>query len=306
MCGEVFIFLFIVFLIVILILFYISFRLYNFALNPKSSKEGIFNSKDNNEPRFQDTWIYDYKDKEDVFINSFDNLKLHGYILKTENSDKWAITVHGYTNKAESMSAMAYKYHSLGYNILMPDLRGHGKSEGSYVGMGWHDRLDILKWIDLIIKENKDAKILLHGISMGAGTVMMVSGEELPENVKVIIEDCGYTSAKEQLAYNLKTMFKLPSFPILNFCSLITKIKDNYFISEASAIKQLQKAKVPILFIHGDKDKFVPFYMLDKLYNACSSKKDKLIIKDVGHAKSESLKSDLYWNKVEDFIKPYM
>ena len=301
-----FIFLFIVFLLVILILFYISFRLYNFALNPKSSKEGIFNSKDNNEPRFQDTWIYDYKDKEDVFINSFDNLKLHGYILKTENSDKWAITVHGYTNKAESMSAMAYKYHSLGYNILMPDLRGHGKSEGSYVGMGWHDRLDILKWIDLIIKENKDAKILLHGISMGAGTVMMVSGEELPENVKVIIEDCGYTSAKEQLAYNLKTMFKLPSFPILNFCSLITKIKDNYFISEASAIKQLQKAKVPILFIHGDKDKFVPFYMLDKLYNACSSKKDKLIIKDVGHAKSESLKSDLYWNKVEDFIKPYM
>ena len=301
-----FIFLFIVFLIVILILFYISFRLYNFALNPKSSKEGIFNSKDNNEPRFQDTWIYDYKDKEDVFINSFDNLKLHGYILKTENSDKWAITVHGYTNKAESMSAMAYKYHSLGYNILMPDLRGHGKSEGSYVGMGWHDRLDILKWIDLIIKENKDAKILLHGISMGAGTVMMVSGEELPENVKVIIEDCGYTSAKEQLAYNLKTMFKLPSFPILNFCSLITKIKDNYFISEASAIKQLQKAKVHILFIHGDKDKFVPFYMLDKLYNACSSKKDKLIIKDVGHAKSESLKSDLYWNKVEDFIKPYM
>lgn len=301
-----FIFLFIVFLIVILILFYISFRLYNFALNPKSSKEGIFNSKDNNEPRFQDTWIYDYKDKEDVFINSFDNLKLHGYILKTENSDKWAITVHGYTNKAESMSAMAYKYHSLGYNILMPDLRGHGKSEGSYVGMGWHDRLDILKWIDLIIKENKDAKILLHGISMGAGTVMMVSGEELPENVKVIIEDCGYTSAKEQLAYNLKTMFKLPSFPILNFCSLITKIKDNYFISEASAIKQLQKAKVPILFIHGDKDKFVPFYMLDKLYNACSSKKDKLIIKDVGHAKSESLKSDLYWNKVEEFIKPYM
>lgn len=301
-----FIFLFIVFLIVILILFYISFRLYNFALNPKSSKEGIFNSKDNNEPRFQDTWIYDYKDKEDVFINSFDNLKLHGYILKTENSDKWAITVHGYTNKAESMSAMAYKYHSLGYNILMPDLRGHGKSEGSYVGMGWHDRLDILKWIDLIIKENKDAKILLHGISMGAGTVMMVSGEELPENVKVIIEDCGYTSAKEQLAYNLKTMFKLPSFPILNFCSLITKIKDNYFISEASAIKQLQKAKVPILFIHGDKDKFVPFYMLDKLYNACSSKKDKLIIKDVGHAKSESLKSDLYWKKVEEFIKPYM
>ena len=295
----------IVFLIILAVIVGISFKLYDYALNPKSSKEGIFNPNNSNDQREEDIWIYNYDKKEYVYINSFDNLKLHGYKIKN-NSSKWAITVHGYTNKAESMSAMAYKYHSLGYNILMPDLRGHGKSEGSYVGMGWHDRLDIIKWIDLIIKENKDAKILLHGISMGAGTVMMVSGEELPENVKVIIEDCGYTSAKEQLAYNLKTMFKLPSFPILNFCSLITKIKDNYFISEASAIKQLQKAKVPILFIHGDKDKFVPFYMLDKLYNACSSKKDKLIIKDVGHAKSESLKSDLYWNKVEDFIKPYM
>ena len=245
--------------------------------------------------------------REDITIKSKDNLNLHGFlIMNKEKSDKFIILVHGISIGYVGSLKYVETFYKRGFNILVIDQRRHGKSEGSYVGMGWHDRLDILKWIDLIIKENKDAKILLHGISMGAGTVMMVSGEELPENVKVIIEDCGYTSAKEQLAYNLKTMFKLPSFPILNFCSLITKIKDNYFISEASAIKQLQKAKVPILFIHGDKDKFVPFYMLDKLYNACSSKKDKLIIKDVGHAKSESLKSDLYWNKVEDFIKPYM
>ena len=295
----------IVFLIILAVIVGISFKLYDYALNPKSSKEGIFNPNNSNNQREEDIWIYNYDKKEYVYINSFDNLKLHGYKIKN-NSSKWAITVHGYTNNAEYMSPYAYKYYTLGYNLLMPDLRGHGKSEGNYIGMGWHDRLDILKWIEFILKEDKEAEILLHGVSMGAATVMMVSGEDLPPNVKVIIEDCGYTSAKEQLAYNLKTMFKLPSFPILNFCSLITKIKDNYFISEASAIKQLQKAKVPILFIHGDKDKFVPFYMLDKLYNACSSKKDKLIIKDVGHAKSESLKSDLYWNKVEDFIKPYM
>ncbi|WP_455538717.1 alpha/beta hydrolase [Terrisporobacter sp.] len=303
---KVYTFIFVVFLIVILVLICISFRLYNYALNPKSSKKGIFSKKNKIKPRFQDTWIYEYNEKEDVYINSFDNLKLHAYMLKVKGSHKWAITVHGYTNNAEYMSPIAYKYHTLGYNVLMPDLRGHGSSEGSYIGMGWHDRLDILKWIDLIIKEDKEAEILLHGISMGAATVMMVSGEELPKNVKVIIEDCGYTSVRDEFAYKLKGMFKLPSFPVLNFFSIITKIKDNYYISEASAVKQLQKAKVPILFIHGDKDKFVPYYMLDEVYNACSSKKDKLIVKGAGHAKSEKLNSDLYWKKVLEFIKPYI
>ena len=116
------------------------------------------------------------------------------------------------------MSPYAYKYYTLGYHLLMPDLRGHGKSEGNYIGMGWHDRLDILKWIEFILKEDKEAEILLHGVSMGAATVMMVSGEDLPPNVKVIIEDCGYTSAKDQLSYKLKSMFKLPSFPFINLC----------------------------------------------------------------------------------------
>ena len=295
----------IVFLIILAVIVGISFKLYDYALNPKSSKEGIFNPNNSNDQREEDIWIYNYYKKEYVYINSFDNLKLHGYKIKN-NSSKWAITVHGYTNNAEYMSSYAYKYYTLGYNLLMPDLRGHGKSEGNYIGMGWHDRLDILKWIEFILKEDKEAEILLHGVSMGAATVMMVSGEDLPPNVKVIIEDCGYTSAKNQLSYKLKSMFKLPSFPFINLCSLICKIKANYFISEASAIKQVEKSKVPILFIHGDKDKFVPFYMLDKLYDACKAPKDKLIVKEAGHAKSEKIATDIYWDKVINFINKYI
>ena len=296
----------IIFLVVIIVLVCISFRLYNYALNPKSSKKGIFKSNDTKNQRFEDIWIYEYDKKESTYINSFDNLKLHGYIIRRENSNKWAITVHGYINSAEYMSSIAYKYYNLGYNILMPDLRGHGRSEGNYIGMGWHDRLDIVKWIEFILEEDRDAKILLHGISMGAATVMMVSGEELPDNVKAIIEDCGYTSVKDELAYKLKSMFKLPAFPILNICSIITKLKCNYYIKEASAVEQLKKSKVPILFIHGQEDKFVPYYMLDELYNACKSDKDKLVIKEAGHAKSEKVNSKLYWEKVNSFINKYI
>ena len=98
-------------------------------------------------------------------------------------------------------------------------------------------------------------------------------------------------------------MYKIPSFPILNICSFISRIKANYFIEEASSIKQIKKSKTPILFIHGDKDKFVPFYMQDKLYEACSSKKEKLIIENAGHAKCEKVNSKLYWYTVDKFIR---
>lgn len=295
-----------VILIVLIILICVAYKAYNYALNPNSSKKGIFDSNSQNKARKEDLWIYDFSGKNSVYINSFDNLKLHAYKIKNNKSNKWAITVHGYTTNAEYMSSIAYKYYTLGYNVIMPNLRGHGQSEGNYIGMGWHDRLDIIKWIEYILADDKNAEILLHGISMGAATVMMVSGEELPKNVKVIIEDCGYTSAKEQLAYKLKTMFKMPSFPLLNICSIITKLKANYFITEASAINQVKKSKTPILFIHGDKDKFVPFYMLDRLYEACNAPKDKLIINNAGHAKCEKVNSDLYWAKVITFISEYI
>lgn len=289
--------------LIIIALLYIGYRLYNYGLNPYTSKDGIFNNSKNEEIPYKDIWLSEYDNKEDIYIDSNDNLKLHGYLISNNNSHEWVITVHGYTCSANSMSNIAYHYFNKGYNLIIPDLRGHGKSEGNYIGMGWHDRLDILKWIDYIMQKDSEAKIILHGVSMGASTVMMVSGEDIPSNVKVIIEDCGYTSAIEQFSYKIKKMYKIPSFPILNICSFISKIKANYFIEEASSIKQIKKSKTPILFIHGDKDKFVPFYMQDKLYEACSSKKEKLIIENAGHAKCEKVNSKLYWDTVDKFIR---
>ena len=194
----------------------------------------------------------------------------------------------------------------MGYNILIPDLRSHGLSEGNYIGMGWDDRLDIIKWINTILNDDPDAEIVLHGVSMGASTVLMVSGEEIPSNVKAIIADCGYTSVWDEFSYQLDNLFSLPPFPIMNVSSLVAKIKAGYFLGDASAIKQVKNSKTPILFIHGDEDDFVPYYMMDELYDATNSEKEKLTIKNAGHAKASEIDPETYWTTVSNFINKYI
>ena len=204
------------------------------------------------------------------------------------------------------MSTYAKHYYDNGYNVLIPDLRAHGLSEGNYIGMGWDDRLDIISWINYILNENPNAEIILHGVSMGAATVLMTSGEEIPSNVKAIVADCGYTSVWDEFAYQLDDLFSLPEFPILNVSSIVAKIRAGYFLGEASSLKQVKNSKTPILYIHGDKDDFVPYYMMEELYNATSSEKEMLTIEGAEHAKASEVDPETYWNTVNNFINKYM
>lgn len=308
----------VLFALTLIILIVIGNYLYNFALNPKNDVN-LFS--DNQTDVVQDSSTDEYSDvstnesekewllntSNDVFITSYDNLKLHGYELNQakENSHSYVIIVHGYMSQAKQMATFGKNFYDMGFHILLPDLRAHGQSEGDYIGMGWHDRLDILDWIDFILSKDKDAEIVLFGVSMGAATVLMTSGESLPEQVKLIIEDCGYTSVWEQFKLQLKEEFNLPAFPILNVASMITKLRAGYQFKEASAIKQVAKCKIPILFIHGDADTFVPFSMLDPLYEAATCPKEKLVIKDAEHADSASKDPELYWNTVSKFMETY-
>ena len=204
------------------------------------------------------------------------------------------------------MAAYAENFYDMGYNVMIPDLRAHGESEGYYIGMGWDDRNDIINLIEYIIAEDGKAEIVLFGVSMGAATVMMVSGEKLPSNVKAVVEDCGYTSAWDQFAYQLKTLFNLPKFPMMNIADIICKIRAGYFISDASAIKQVKKTSIPTLFIHGDSDSFVPFEMQEKLYDACSAEKEKVVIEGATHARAAYTNPELYWLSVENFLDKYV
>lgn len=282
--------------------------LFNLALNPKTSKSIIFKDEFDEEILLKkienEKWIKD--NAKELYI-SHKKINLHSYEIKNIKESKiWVIAVHGYTDSASFMVDSAKRFLSYGYNVLMPDLRAHGKSEGKYIGMGWLDRLDLIAWIDYLIATYGNIKIILYGISMGAATVMMASGENLPSNVRMVIEDCGYTSVWDEFAHELKYLFHMPTFPTLYNANFITKIRAGYSFKKASAIKQIKKSKLPILFIHGDKDNFVPFYMLDKLYNAANEKKEKLVIKNAGHAEAQWINPEQYWHTVRKFIKRYI
>lgn len=278
---------------------------YNLALNANYSKDIIYAEYNDENLNDAQKWLEEKSNYSDKYIESYDKLQLHSYVV-SQNSNKWAIVVHGYGGSGKLMSDKSKYFYDMGYNVLIPDLRGHGKSEGDYIGMGWKDRLDIISWINFIIKENPNAEIVLHGTSMGAATVLMTSGENLPSNVKAIVADCAYTSAWDEFSYQLETYLKVPSSYILNVTNMVTKLKAGYSLKEASALECVKKATVPILYIHGDKDKFVPYSMMDKLYDATSSPKEKLTIDGGEHANSDLVSPFLYWLTVEDFLNQYV
>ena len=241
---------------------------------------------------------------EDVYIIS-DSLRLHGKRFKNSGSD-YALVCHGYTSKAKHMAGFVKKFYDRGFNVLAVDARAHGDSEGAKIGMGWPERLDIVAWIEQIVQADPEARILVFGESMGAATAMNVAGESLPANVKCIIEDCGYTSVWDEFSLQLKDVFGLPSFPLLDVANLVCNVRAGYDFHKASSVEQLKHATVPMLFIHGDQDTFVPYSMLDQNYDACASKvKQKLTIHGATHAKSAQVDPELYWNTVDNFLDEY-
>ncbi|TCN20416.1 alpha/beta hydrolase [Mesobacillus foraminis] len=243
-----------------------------------------------------------------VVSNDEHQYKLNANVYENDSSEhKWAIVVHGYSGNASSMTRYVRNFYEKGYHVLAPDLRGHGDSEGDYIGMGWHDRKDMLLWIDEIIEKDPKAEIALFGVSMGGATVMMTAGEEnLPSNVKVIVEDCGYAAVSDVFIYQLDDLFGLPEFPVMQAANTITSLRAGYDLYEASAVEQVAKSRAPIMFIHGDADTFVPFEMLDKVYKAANVEKEKLIIPKAGHGEAEKVAPDTYWNGVWSFVGKYL
>ena len=241
--------------------------------------------------------------QKQVEVKANDNITLRGTeYLNQEETNKWAIILHGYRSNPSSVLTIGEHFSEKGYNVLIPSMRACADSEGEYVGMGWLDKDDLKCWIDLIIEENKNAEIILHGSSMGAATVLMASGDELPANVKNIIADSGYTSVWDIFASEAKARFNLPEFPVLNMFQIVANRKAKYDIKEASSLEQVKKSKTPILFIHGDKDDFVPEYMCEKLYDATNCKKEKLIIHGAGHTDGKYREPEKYYNTIFDWI----
>ncbi|MBP3038224.1 alpha/beta fold hydrolase [Bacillaceae bacterium Marseille-Q3522] len=244
---------------------------------------------------------------ESVFYHADDTLRLHAYrFVVHSDSHRWAVLLHGYSGNASSMFFYAAMFARHGFNVLVPDLRGAGKSEGDYIGMGWDDRLDVVGWINKIVGSDPEAKVVIHGVSMGGATAMMTTGEELPENVVAVVEDCGYSSVAEEFTYELRNLYRLPSFPLLQLANRAIKERAGYSIYDASAVKQLKKAKVPVLFIHGGADTYVPTEMVYKVYEAAASEKELLVVENAPHGASSVVDPDLYFSTMFRFIGKYL
>jgi len=247
---------------------------------------------------------------EDVSIKSFDGLTLKGWFLPAKNQNRrFVICVHGYhCNGPDEFSHMVPFYHDeLDYNYLLPDDRAHGRSEGKYIGFGELDHKDVLQWVDYLINRfGKDIEIILHGISMGAATVMLANSDNPPDQVKIIIEDCGFTCAYEVICNTLKDMIKFNAPLVVSYASLICKHKAGYSFKDADCLGKLKKAKNPILFIHGSADTFVPTNMGVRLFEACTVPKELLLVEGAVHAYSYYDAPKEYQAKVKNFISLYM
>ena len=245
---------------------------------------------------------------EDMYIMSNDGLKLHGTYFPCEGSKKVVICFHGYTSEGmNDYSTLAVFYKNNGYNMLLVDERAHGKSEGTYIGFGCLDRHDAKLWIDKMIEvHGEDCKILLHGDSMGGSTVLMTTGLELPPQVKAAVSDCAFTSAWEVFSSVLKNSYHLPAFPIIQISNWMIKRKAGYELDECNARNEVAKAKIPILFLHGSADTFVPCSMVNELYDACATEKKMVIIEGASHVESCYKDAELYEGTIESFIFPIM
>jgi hypothetical protein len=225
----------------------------------------------------------------------------HHALYVRRGGDKTALVVHGWRNCSIDFLYLARMYEKeLGYNIIVPDIYGHGQSEGDAVRMGWLDRKDMLEWLRIF----KTDTMVVHGVSMGGATTMMLSGEEMPEGIRDIrfIDDCGYTSVWDEFSNELKAQFNLPEFPLMFTTSLLCKLRYGWSFGEASALKQVSRSKYPMLFIHGDKDTFVRTEMVYALYKAKTGYKELWITEGTEHALSYKDHRDAYVRRVKEFL----
>ena len=236
---------------------------------------------------------------EDLYINSFDNLKLHALFINN-NTNKTIICVHGYKAKDGLYDfGMSAKFlNSLGYNLLFVDNRAHGLSQGKYIGFGVLDSVDINSWVDYLVTNMNQETIILYGMSMGAATVMNAQNNK----VKAIIADCGFASGYDEVAYQIKKMYHLPSFPLVPISNILLKLLAKYSLKDKEAYKSIKNYKNNLLIIHGSRDHFVPTSDAYKIFDNATCHKKILIVPGASHAKSYLKDSKLYERTFKEFL----
>lgn len=222
-------------------------------------------------------------------------------IKQPDNTEKWAVLVHGYANEPSGIAHIAKRYYDMGYNLLMPHLHGQGLDKNTYVSMGYYDKFIVKHWCGYIAENYENSVISLHGVSMGGATVLLATGEDLPSDVKFCISDCAYASSKGVFENFMKNITFFLTSPVLKGINAVSKLRKNFDFDKCIPLEAVKKSKIPTLFIHGEDDHFVPFDNMELLYEACSAEKDKYSVPGSPHSVCSVLGGEAYWDKVRFF-----
>lgn len=243
-------------------------------------------------------------EQEQWACTSAEGLRLvASHFLPKAPGHRWAILIHGYGRDRRYANDYAEAYLQQGWQVLTPDLRASGESEGEYITMGARESAEIALWAQQIAKRDPEAQIVLHGVSMGAATAMLAAAREDCPNLIAVVEDCGYTSAYEMFSDQLGVLFGLPAFPIMDCVDTVSGWKTGARLTEAAPIDAIGRVRIPTLFIHGAADQLVPPSMMDRLFAASGAEqKQRLLVQEAGHGDSMKVAPENYWATIFGFL----
>ena len=250
-------------------------------------------------------WIKEARgfDQEHFYIKSFDGLTLHAKYFEYEPGAVTEIMFHGYRGSAErDLSGGIQRCFALGRNVLLVDQRTSCGSEGSVITFGVNEHKDCLSWIDFAIKQfGSDVKLVLTGISMGASTVLMAAGKDLPPNVVGVLADCGFSSAKEIIKKCSRDL-KIPANLIYPFIKLGARIYGHFDLEEYTPLEAMDTCKIPVIFFHGESDDFVPCDMSRKMYEICPEPKKLYVVPEADHGLAYPVAGEKYIKELNAFF----
>lgn len=301
-----FVIIFLLFVITIVLSLYWAFktafmrsniRLISFETGPLSKYKSFFD----NGLKYIDGLASDR-----IYIKSYDGLKLAGSYYKCNDSDTTILLFHGYRSDGRFDFACVVKYYiELGLNVLVVDQRANGESEGKLITFGIKERHDVLSWIEYVNKTYSPKNIFISGVSMGATTVMMASNLELPHNICGIIADCGFTDPPEIIKKVALQAFKINADPILPSLNAMCKLFGGFDLYETSTVQSLAESDIPIFFIHGKCDGFVPYEMTETSYNAAKAEKYICLVDNADHGISFLVDTENIQKQISTFIKSH-